>query len=150
MVLIPRISRSRHRTLRASSLLRRWSSGRIRPCHGRDPGSIPGRRIGWPRTSVGGQLDLDYSRSAYFLVFWPPKHTVVVVVGIIFLNLQGNLKKLAIFLGVLLAILFSAVGAYKIQCHLIVIQFSLPVVHLELQRGLENNLPGDISPIRQK
>ena len=28
---------------RIHSLLHRWSSGRIRPCHGRDPGSIPGR-----------------------------------------------------------------------------------------------------------
>ena len=28
---------------RICSLKHRWSSGRIRPCHGRDPGSIPGR-----------------------------------------------------------------------------------------------------------
>ena len=28
---------------RICSLEHRWSSGRIRPCHGRDPGSIPGR-----------------------------------------------------------------------------------------------------------
>ena len=28
---------------RNHSLWHRWSSGRIRPCHGRDPGSIPGR-----------------------------------------------------------------------------------------------------------
>ena len=28
---------------RTHSLWHRWSSGRIRPCHGRDPGSIPGR-----------------------------------------------------------------------------------------------------------
>ena len=28
---------------RIHSLWHRWSSGRIRPCHGRDPGSIPGR-----------------------------------------------------------------------------------------------------------
>ena len=34
-----------HRTERGlAASTRRWSSGRIRPCHGRDPGSIPGRR----------------------------------------------------------------------------------------------------------
>ena len=27
-----------------NSSMRRWSSGRIVPCHGTDPGSIPGRR----------------------------------------------------------------------------------------------------------
>ena len=31
-------------TLGITAWQRRWSSGRIRPCHGRDPGSIPGRR----------------------------------------------------------------------------------------------------------
>ena len=32
-------------SIQAAALQQRWSSGRIRPCHGRDPGSIPGRCI---------------------------------------------------------------------------------------------------------
>jgi hypothetical protein len=32
-----------HRTTMTLLSLHRWSSGRILPCHGRDPGSIPGR-----------------------------------------------------------------------------------------------------------
>ena len=39
----PTQSGDAHRTERASQLPHRWSSGRILPCHGRDPGSIPGR-----------------------------------------------------------------------------------------------------------
>ena len=35
--------------------LRRWSSGRIVPCHGTDPGSIPGRRIFWRFLGEGGE-----------------------------------------------------------------------------------------------
>ncbi len=35
-----------YRTPMHSLVLHRWSSGRILPCHGRDPGSIPGRCIG--------------------------------------------------------------------------------------------------------
>ena len=42
---VPARDHSTHRTLRGfTASVRRWSSGRIRPCHGRDPGSIPGRR----------------------------------------------------------------------------------------------------------
>ena len=38
-------ARSAHRTsVSITARPRRWSSGRILPCHGRDPGSIPGRR----------------------------------------------------------------------------------------------------------
>ena len=36
--------RSHRTSVSITALLRRWSSGRILPCHGRDPGSIPGRR----------------------------------------------------------------------------------------------------------
>ena len=32
---------------------RRWYSGSIRPCHGRDPGSIPGRRIDFDSFLIG-------------------------------------------------------------------------------------------------
>lgn len=39
---------------RSRASQRRWYSGSIRPCHGRDPGSIPGRRREEERASLDG------------------------------------------------------------------------------------------------
>ena len=47
------------------NLKRGWFSGRIVPCHGTDPGSIPGSRIHFGYR-VGGLLLVDLDASHYF------------------------------------------------------------------------------------
>jgi len=69
---IPRRPARSHRTERASQLPHRWSSGRILPCHGRDPGSIPGRCT--VRTFLAATLLQSLFGRYLFALALPPLH----------------------------------------------------------------------------